>query len=182
METLTNKVVATQQMSMFDAQKQAEDRRREMENTRAQANLQPALVHAEVDVQIAEQQKRRSITLAEGQGQATRFEQEGIAAGIVAVGKAEGERVRAVGNATAEAYSLQAASVGQAPLAMIEIMKRIADGHVKITPDILITGEGGKGGDAGSGGGSGIMAAFVANLLAGSVKPASSNEDRPPRA
>jgi regulator of protease activity HflC (stomatin/prohibitin superfamily) len=179
METLTNKVVAAQQMSMFDAQKQAEDRRREMENTRAQANLQPVLVRAEVDVQIAAQRKQEAVILAEGKGQATRLEQEGIAAGITAVGRAEGERIRAVGQATAEAYAQQAQSVGQSPLAMIEVMKKIADGNVKITPDILISGTGDKGGDAGA---SGLMAAFVATLLARKGESSSPDGSVPRRA
>ena len=169
METLTNKVVAAQQMSMFDAQRQAEDRRREMENTKAQANLQPNLVKAEVDVQIASQKKQEAIILADGRGQATRFEQEGIAAGITAVGRAEGEKIRAIGQATANAYAEQSAAVGATPLAMIEIMKRIADGNVKITPDILISGGSGKDGDAGLAGSSGLMTAFVANLLATNI-------------
>ncbi|MET0791460.1 MAG: SPFH domain-containing protein [Polyangiaceae bacterium] len=171
METLTKKVVATQQMSMFDAQTQAEDRRREMENTRAQANLQPDLVKAEVDVQIANQKKQESVILAEGKGLATRFEQEGVAAGVSAVGRAEGEKIRAIGQATAEAYAQQANAVGQTSLAMIEIMRRIAEGHVKITPDVLISSGGQGSGDSSLGGGAGLMSAFVANLIASNLSP-----------
>jgi len=166
METLTNKVVASQQMSMFDAQREAEDRRREMEKTKAQADLQPSLVKAEIDVQIASQQKQQSIILAEGKGQATRLEQEGAAAGIEAVGKAEGEKIRAVGQATAEAYSKQAQAVGQSPLAIIEIMKQVSDGKIKITPDILIQG----GGDGHGNGSSHVLSAFIASLMAGGIK------------
>jgi regulator of protease activity HflC (stomatin/prohibitin superfamily) len=166
METLTNKVVAAQQMSMFDAQKQAEERRREMENTKAQANLQPALVRSEVDVQIATQRKQETITLADGQGQATRLAQEGLAAGITAVGRAEGEKIRAMGLAKAEAYAEQARALGQTSLALVEVMQRIADGHVKITPDVLVSGGDGNDGERGSSAGSGIMAAVLGNLLA----------------
>lgn len=166
METLTNKVVAAQQMSMFDAQKQAEDRRREMENTKAQANLQPNLVKSEVDVQIATQKKQEAVILAEGRGMATRLEQEGIAAGISAVGKAEGDKIRAIGQATAEAYSKQADAVGQTPLALIEIMKRVSEGNVKITPDIMVQGGGNGSGD----GASNMLAAFMGSLLASGGK------------
>ncbi len=174
METLTNKVVAAQQMSMFDAQKQAEDRRREMENTKAQANLQPNLVKSEVDVQIANQKKQEAVILAEGKGTATRLEQEGIAAGISAVGKAEGDKIRAIGQATAEAYQKQVAAVGQAPLALIEIMKQVSDGKVKITPDIMVQGGNGDGGGA-----SNMLAAFMGSLLASGGKIAGPGE--PPK-
>jgi hypothetical protein len=77
---------------MYDSQQEAEGRRAEMEKTKALADLQPNLVKAEIDVQIATQQKQQNITLAEGRGQSTRLEQEGIAAGVVAVGRAEGEK------------------------------------------------------------------------------------------
>ncbi len=160
METLTSKVVAMQQKSMFDAQQEAEDRRKEMEKTRALANLQPSLVKAEIDVKIAEQQRQQNIVLAEGKGQSTRLEQEGIAAGIRSVGSAEGEKIQAIGQATAQSYDLQAKAVGQSSLALIEIMKRIAEGHIKITPDILLQG-GGQGGDNSGN----VLAAFIASLL-----------------
>ncbi|HYQ42197.1 MAG TPA: SPFH domain-containing protein [Polyangiaceae bacterium] len=166
MDTLTNKVVAAQQMSMFDAQQQAEERRREMANTKAQADLRPELVKAEVDVQIATQRKQEAVLLAEGRGMSTRVEQEGVAAGIAAVGQAEGEKIRAIGLATAEAYEQQASALGQSQLAMVEIMKRIADGKIRITPDVLVS----SGESGGADNGSGIMAAFVANLLAREVR------------
>jgi regulator of protease activity HflC (stomatin/prohibitin superfamily) len=164
MQTLTNKVVAVQQMSMYDAQQEAEGRRKEMEKTKAQADLQPNLVKAEIDVQIASQQKQQSIILAEGQGQSTRLQQEGVAAGIEAVGKAEGERVRAVGQATAEAYTRQAQALGQQPLAIIEVMKQVSGGKVKIVPDILIQGAGGDGNSTS------VLSGFIASLMAGGVR------------
>lgn len=164
METLTNKVVAAQQMSMFDAQRSAEDRRREMENTRAQADLQPALVSAEVNVQIANQKRQETVILAEAQGQATRLEQEGAAAGIAAVGRAEGERVSAVGRATADAYTRQARAVGRSPLALIEIMRQVAEGGVKVTPDVLVASSDGAGA-ASLNGALGLLSALVAKLL-----------------
>ncbi len=167
MQTLTSKVVAAQQMSMFDAQQEAEARRREMEKTKAQADLQPSLVKAEIDVQIATQQKQSLITGAEGRSQATRLEQEGIAAGIASVGKAEGEKILAIGNATAEAYLRQSAAVGQGPLAMIEVMKRVSEGKIKITPDIMVSG-GGTGNNDGAS--ANMLAAFMASLMGSGMR------------
>ncbi|MCX5784433.1 MAG: SPFH domain-containing protein [Elusimicrobia bacterium] len=164
MQTLTNKVVATQQKSMYDAQQEAEGRRREMEKTKAQADLQPNLVKAEIDVQIATQQKQQSITIAEGRGQSTKLEQQGIAGGIEAVGRAEGEKIRAIGDATAQAYTKQALALGQSPLAVIEIMKRVSEGKIKITPDVLVQGASGEGAS------SNVLAAFIASLMAGTIK------------
>ena len=176
MQTLTNKVVASQQMSMFDAQQEAEGRRKEMEKTKAQADLQPNLVKAEIDVQIASQQKQQAVILAEGRGQATRLEQEGIAAGIEAVGKAEGAKIFAIGQATAEAYRKQAEALGQNPLSIIEIMKQVAGGKVKITPDILIQGASGQGD-----GSSNVLSAFIASLMAGGMKLTAQGPGKPPQ-
>lgn len=179
MQTLTSKVVAAQQMSMFDAQQSAEARRREMEKTKAQADLQPSLVKAEIDVQIATQAKQSMITNAEGRSQATRLEQEGVAAGISAVGKAEGDKILAIGNATAEAYVRQAAAVGQGPLAMIEVMKRVSDGKIKITPDIMVTGGGGAGGSDGAS--ANMLAAFMASLMGSGMKLVPQDSGTPPK-
>ncbi len=178
MQTLTSKVVAAQQMSMFDAQQSAEARRREMEKTKAQADLQPSLVKAEIDVQIATQAKQTMITGAEGRSQATRLEQEGVAAGISAVGKAEGDKILAIGNATAEAYVRQAAAVGQGPLAMIEVMKRVSDGKIKITPDIMVSGGGGAGNDGAS---ANMLAAFMASLMGSGMKLVPQDSGTPPK-
>lgn len=166
MQTLTDKVVASQQKAMYDSQQEAEGRRAEMEKTKAQADLQPSLVKAEIDVKIATQQKQQNIILAEGQSQSTRLQQEGIAAGIASVGRAEAEKISAIGQSTAQAYQLQADALGQQPMSVIEIMKQVAQGNVKITPDILVNSSDGKdGGNANN-----VLAAFIASLMGNNAK------------
>ena len=168
MQTLTDKVVASQQKAMYDAQQEAEGRRAEMEKTKAQADLQPNLVKAEIDVKIAAQQKQQTIILAEGKGQSTRLEQEGIASGIASVGRAEAEKIAAIGQSTAEAYGQQANALGQYPLSIIEIMKQVAQGNIKITPDILV--QGGNDGKEGTNANN-VLAGFIASLMANQAKP-----------
>jgi len=168
MQTLTDKVVASQQKAMFDAQQEAEGRRAEMEKTKAQADLQPSLVKAEIDVQIAAQQKQQTIILAEGKSQSTSLEQQGIANGIASVGNAEAQKINAIGQATAEAYNKQAEALGQYPLSIIEIMKQVAQGNVKITPDILVQGSGES--KDGSNASSNVLAAFIASLMGSGAK------------
>lgn len=159
METLTNKVVASQQMSMYDSQKEAEGRRKEMEKIKAEANLQPNLVKAEIDVQIASQTKNQQIILAEGKSQSTKLEQAGIAEGIKSVGMAEAEKVKAIGNSTAEAYTKQADALGAQSMALIEVMKQISSGNIKITPEVLVQGQGDKE-SSGS-----VLSAFIGSLM-----------------
>jgi len=175
MQTLTDKVVASQQKAMYDSQQEAEGRRAEMEKTKAQADLQPSLVKAEIDVKIATQQKQQNIILAEGQSQSTKLQQEGIAAGIAAVGNAEAQKISAIGQSTAQAYQLQADALGQQPMSIIEIMKQVAQGNVKITPDILVQtmGDGKDGGNANN-----VLAAFIASLMGNNARIVPNQTDK----
>ena len=147
MEVQTKRVIAAQQQAMYQEQQRAEQERIATENTRAQANKQLDLVAAQVGVQIAEQTRNSTIIEAEGRARAVEL-----------AGEAEGKKILAVGQATAEAYEAQKNAVGQGNLAGIEIMKTVAAANLKITPDIMV---GGGGSDGNS-----VFSAFIAQLLA----------------
>jgi len=144
MEIQTRRVIAAQQQAMFQEQQRSEQERIATENTRAKADSQKNLVAAEIGVQVAEQTKQKTIIEAEGRARAVEVE-----------GEAEGSRILAVGNATAEAYEKQVAAVGQANLAGIEVTKAIAAAGLKITPEIVV----------GGGGDGSVFSAFMAQLL-----------------
>jgi regulator of protease activity HflC (stomatin/prohibitin superfamily) len=146
MDIQTRRVIAAQQQDMFREQQKSEQQRIATENTRAQADKQVELVSAQIGVQIAEQTKQKTIVEAEGRARAVELE-----------GAAEGTKILAVGNATAEAYEKQVAAVGQMNLAGIEVTKAIAGAGLKITPDIAVSGDGGGGGN--------VFSAFIAQLL-----------------
>jgi regulator of protease activity HflC (stomatin/prohibitin superfamily) len=146
MSIQTRRVIAAQQQDMFTEQQKAEHERIATENTRAQADKQIELVSAQIGVQIAEQTRQKTIIEAEGRARAVEVE-----------GAADGARILAVGNATAEAYEKQVAAVGQGNLAAIEVMKSVSGASLKITPDVLVSGDGGGGGN--------VFSAFIAQLL-----------------
>ena len=147
MEIHTRRVIAAQQQDMFVEQQRSEAKRVDTENTRAKADKQPELVAAQISVQVAEQTKQRTILEAEGRARAIEVE-----------GAAEGQKILAIGTATAEAYEKQVAAVGQANLAGIEVTKSIAAAGLKITPEVQVSGDGGGGGN--------VFSAFIAQLLA----------------
>ncbi len=149
MDIQTKRVIAAQQQAMFLEQQKSEQERIGTENTRAQADKQVELVAAQIGVQIAEQTRQKTIIEAEGRARAVELE-----------GNAEGMRIRAVGDATAEAYDKQQEAVGQSNLFGIEVAKAIAAAGLKITPDILVSG-------GNDGGGGGIFGAFLAQMLSG---------------
>ncbi len=149
MEIHTRRVIAAQQQDMFVEQQKSEEKRIDTENTRAKADKQSELVAAQIGVQVAEQTRQKMINEAEGRARAIQLE-----------GEAEGTKILAIGTATAQAYELQVAAVGQGNLAGIEVTKSIAAAGLKITPDVVVGGDG-------EGGGANIFAAFIAQLLAG---------------
>jgi len=150
MEIQTRRVIAAQQQEMFVEQQKAEEKRVDTENTRAKADKQVELVAAQIGVQVADQVRQQTILNAEGRARAIELE-----------GSAEGQRILAIGNATAEAYEKQVEAVGQMNLAGIEVTKSIAGAGLKITPDIMVGGGGGADGNVN------IFSAFIAQLLAG---------------
>ena len=133
METQTKRIIAEQQKQMFAMQQEAEAARISTEKTRATADQQGELVKAEIGVKVADQQKQKTIVLAEGDAEGIRLRGEG-----------EAKKIEAIGQATAEAYRKQNAALGQQAITAIEVIKKVAEGNIRITPDILVAGE--KGG------------------------------------
>ncbi|MGE5415428.1 MAG: SPFH domain-containing protein [Acidobacteriota bacterium] len=130
METQTNKVIAAQQQDMYSQQREAQLKRIDMEKTKAQADKQGDIVSAEISVKVAEQEKIRTITIAEGNS--NRVKLEGIG---------EAEKILEIGKATAEAYTRTRTAIGPESVAMIELMKLVSEGNIKITPDIVAGGD-----------------------------------------
>src|SRR5947207_4225427 len=127
MKTQTEKILAEQRQNMFNAQREAEEKRIQLEKTKSQADNQRDLMAATVGVEIAG--KRAEQRKAEAEGEASYISQ---------TGRAEAEKVRLMGEAQGVAYREQVNALG-------------AQG-VRITPDILASG-----GGAGDGGGIGTL-------------------------
>ncbi|HVF54629.1 MAG TPA: SPFH domain-containing protein [Pyrinomonadaceae bacterium] len=134
MKTQTEKILAEQRQNMYDAQREAEDKRIQLERIRAQADNQKDLMAATVGVDIAG--KRSEQRKAEADGEA-HF--------ILATGRAEAEKVRLMGEAQGVAYREQVSALGPQGVALVETLKVIGEKNVRITPDILASGSGGDG-------------------------------------
>ena len=132
MDTQTKKIIAQQQTEQYTEQQKAEVTRIEMEKTKATADQQPELVRAEIAVKVADQKKRETVTLAEGNAESARLKGEGDA-----------KAIESIGTATAEAYEKQKTAIGAQAIMAIELAKHISTGKIKIMPDILTIGSGG---------------------------------------
>jgi len=134
MKTQTEKILAEQRQNMFNAQREAEEKRIQLEKTKAHADNQKDLMAATVGVEIS---TRRS--------EQRKAEAEGEAHYILATGKAEAEKVRLMGEAQGVAYHEQVNALGPQGVALVETLKVIGEKGVRITPDILASGGTGDG-------------------------------------
>ena len=135
MKTQTEKILAEQKQNMFNAQREAEDRRIQLEKTKSQADNQKDLMAATVGVEIAA--KRAEQRKAEAEGEAHY---------ILQTGKAEAEKVRLMGEAQGVAYREQVNALGAQGVALVETLKVIGEKGVRITPDVMASGSGAEGG------------------------------------
>lgn len=139
MKTQTEKILAEQKQSMFDAQREAETKRIELEKTRAHADNQKSLMEATVGVEISAKRSEQRQREADGE-----------AYYISSTGKAEAEKMRLIGEAQGVAYKEQVNALGSNGVAIVETLKVIGEKGVRITPDILATGGNGEGGGIGN--------------------------------
>ena len=109
MKTQTEKILAEQRQNMFNAQREAEEKRIQLEKTKANADNQRDLMAATVGVEISS--RRAEQRRAEGEGEAHY---------ILATGKAEAEKVRLMGEAQGVAYHEQVNALGPQGVALVE--------------------------------------------------------------
>jgi uncharacterized membrane protein YqiK len=148
MKTQTEKILAEQKQNMYNAQREAEIKRIELEKTSSQADNQRSLMEATVGVDIAAKRSEQRQREADGE-----------AYYISSTGKAEAEKMRLIGEAQGVAYKEQVNALGAQGVALVETLKVIGEKGVRITPDIMASG-GGAGGDGG-----GIGTLLLLNLF-----------------
>jgi uncharacterized membrane protein YqiK len=134
MKTQTEKILAEQRQNMYNAQREAEEKRIQLEKTKSHADNQKDLVAATVGVEIAS--RRADQRKAEGEGEAHYIQQ---------TGRAEAEKVRLMGEAQGVAYREQVNALGAQGVALVETLKVIGEKGVRITPDVMATGGSGEG-------------------------------------
>jgi uncharacterized membrane protein YqiK len=133
MKTQTEKILAEQKQNMYNAQREAEEKRIQLEKTKAHADNQKDLMAATVGVEIAG--KRSEQRKAEAEGEAHY---------ILQTGRAEAEKVRLMGEAQGVAYREQVNALGAQGVALVETLKVIGEKGVRITPDVMASSGNGE--------------------------------------
>jgi uncharacterized membrane protein YqiK len=141
LKTQTDREIARQELETFVQQQRAAEQEKQLNRAKQAAEEERKLVMAEVSVKSAEQDALKVAALARG----------------------EAERIREVAKAQADAYKLVAEALGSENAALIEIMKAVKEGNIRIAPDVLVSG---------GGGGLEVFSALGATMLRDAVQKA----------
>jgi uncharacterized membrane protein YqiK len=182
--TVTDRQIAEQEKMTFTTQKQAQEERRQFENAKAQANMQPKVVEAERGVEISKNFANAEIEKSTGDARAVEIRAEGAAKAtrLKAGADAEATKVNAVadaeaiekkglaqalvileqGKSNAEAYKLQVQAMGNEVFGQIQVVERIASNKLKLIPDVYVGG-----GSSGEKDQSGLMSLALLQYLTG---------------
>jgi uncharacterized membrane protein YqiK len=142
-EVLTRREIANQERSTYIEQQRAETARIEVEKARGTANMQAELAAAQVSVEITTNEARAREQEATGEAAYVRLTGQAEADRTQAVGLAEARATEALGLARAAGYDAQREAIGEVATAAVAVAGAIADGHISIVPEVLVTGGGG---------------------------------------
>lgn len=116
LQTQTDREVALNQKQTFQQQEQTEQTRKQFIRAREEAEQQKQLVEAEFAVRTAAERARAQVESAKG----------------------EAETIRITSQAKKESYELLAAAIGSQGVTLLESLKLVSEGGIKITPEVLV--------------------------------------------
>jgi regulator of protease activity HflC (stomatin/prohibitin superfamily) len=134
-EVLTAREVANQQRATYDAEKEAQDKRLDLEASRGKADMQSELAKSTVGIDIA--RNKASAVQAEADGESYRLDK---------VGRASAVKTEAEGLAVARGLEAQQLAVGKDQTMAIAIAKALAAGMQRFMPENLALTIGESGG------------------------------------
>jgi hypothetical protein len=172
---LTQREIANQEKATFAEKERAEITRVEMERARGTADMQAQLAQSQVSIDIAT--NAAQAREAEARGEAAYVELTGRAEAtkVEAVGLAEAKATEALGLARAAGFEAQTQALGQVPTAIVAVANAVADGHITVVPEVLVTG--GNGGGAFEGLAATLMRTFGAGANGAGVASGNGESD-----
>ena len=174
MQTLMDRKIAQQQQLTFETQQTAEDTRAKLEQSRAMATTQAGVVNAQRTVEIKEFEAKAAVAQAKGAAESKTINVAADAAVIEQIGAAEAKKTLAIGEAEATVIKQKIESMDAGNYAAVQIAQALAQNHIKLVPDIMVSG-GSQDGKAGGG-------TLVDVLLAGVIRDSMTKKNDGPTA
>jgi uncharacterized membrane protein YqiK len=137
---LTRREIANQERATYEEQRRAQTTRIEMEKAKGTADMQARLAASQVTVDISGNEARAREAQANGEAAYVRLTGQAEADKKQAIGLAEAKAVEAIGLARAAGFQAQTDAIGPMPTSLVALANAIADGGVKVVPEVLVTG------------------------------------------
>jgi len=134
MQTQIDRKIAEEQRKTYEVQEEAQKQRQMLVRETAVADIQQEVARAEQGVNISELDANSQIKQATGEAEAIRLRASG-----------EADATRLIGDARAQAYKVGAEALGPAEYTTLQVMQTISEGKVRVTPDVLVSGNGDAG-------------------------------------
>jgi len=142
-EVLTSREIAAQERATFAHQRAAQEARVSLEQQRGVADMQGALAQANVSIDIERAGAEAAGARAQGEAAVITTTGTAEAARTRAIGEASAAAEEALGLARAKGFSAQRHAIGPEQTALVAALREVGTGHVKIVPDIQVSGDGG---------------------------------------
>lgn len=165
---VTDRQIAEQEKKTFQIQREAQDERKTLANSTAQADMQPEVVKSERGVEISKNLADSKIkeatglaestkikinvdaqnieTMANAEAKAVKVKADAESERITKVGSSEADVILKKGTATAKTNELNIAAMGH-DYAKLRMIEEISKGNVKLIPENIIVGGGENGGN-----------------------------------
>ena len=142
---LTQREIANQEKETLAEQERAQIARIEMEKAKGTADMQAQLATSAVGISIKDNEAQAREAQARGEAAYVELTGKAEAAKTEAIGLAEAKATEALGLARAAGFEAQTQALGQGPTALVAVANAVADGHITVVPDVLVTSSGGGG-------------------------------------
>jgi uncharacterized membrane protein YqiK len=149
-EVLTSREIASQERATFAQQREAQEARVSLEQQRGVADMQGELAQANVSVDIERSRAQAASARAEGEAAVITTTGAAEATRTQAIGQAAASAEQALGLARARGFEEQRKAIGAEQTALVAALREVGVGHVKIVPDIQVSGDGGVLGGVGA--------------------------------
>jgi flavin-binding protein dodecin len=140
---LTQREIANQEKATLVEQERAQMARVEMEKAKGTADMQAQLAASAVGIGIKDNEAQARQAQARGEAAFVELTGRAEATKTEAIGLAQAKATEALGLARAAGFEAQTQALGQTATALVAVANAVAEGHITVVPEVLVTGGGG---------------------------------------
>ena len=144
LKTQTDREIADQQKDTYVRQQETAKEKKVLNRKEQEAEEEKKVVIAEQKINIASKEADATEKKADGEARAIERTAQAEAKKIEFLAQAEASKELTVGKAKAQAYSNLVKELGRENIALLEFLKEIAAGKIKVVPDVSVSGSGGS--------------------------------------